>query len=126
MTYYEAQPRSFNHVNKSNPQLTWGSKYELHCLQSLENVPLNCMIGDSHIERLSRPLLLPLSQAMLRGWRNYAIGGDKAEKVLWRVKNGGFAANPQKVIVMSGSNNLDTGNSKNISMTVNTIIETVY
>ena len=125
MESYEPQARSFNHVNKSNPKLTWGSKFEIHCLQSLENAPLNCLIGDSHIERLSGPLLLPLTQATLRGWRNLGVGGDKAENILWRLQHGGFPSNPHKVILMSGSNNLNTGTSKNISMTANTIIKTV-
>jgi hypothetical protein len=101
----EPVPRNFNHYNFSNPHLSWGCKYQLHCRSGITSDKINCLIGDSFIERLLRPSHLNLFQENFPGWKNLGIGGDKVENIAWRINNGGFPQNPGKVILMCGSNN---------------------
>ena len=99
---FSPTPRSFAQHNLSNPSIPWGGKFEGHCTLGLATTSLNFLIGDSHIERLSRPSLLSLSQAKLPGWINCGIGGDRAQHVFWRILHGGTPSNPGKSIISMG------------------------
>ena len=99
-------PRPFGHHNISNPRISWGGKFEKGCVTGLSTTPVNYLLGDSSIERLSRPSLLSLSQARLPGWANRGCGGDKVEHALWRLMHGGTPSVAGKCILSIGSNNL--------------------
>ena len=87
---------------------------------------MNCIIGASYVERLSRPFHIHLFQRYLKGWLNLGIGGDKAEHIRWRVENGCIPYSLQRVIICSGSNNTSNNtNSKTASMIAGTVLETV-
>ena len=117
-------PRSFNHFNHSNPDISWGDKFEGHCIKGLCPDPTNFLIGDSSIERFFHPHLFNFTQGQLPGWSNCGIGGDRIQHILWRMRHGGMPVNPNKIIFSAGSNNL-TNNSKNCTQIANTIIESV-
>ena len=68
-------PRNFAHTNQSNPNTTWGGKFERQCMLATKP-DNNFLIGDSHLERLSRPALSSLFQQHLSNWHNFGIGGD--------------------------------------------------
>ena len=118
-------PRRLNHSNKSNPSLSWGDKYEAHTQKCYNLRPMNCIIGDSTFERLSRPRLYNLFQEYIPRWTNLGIGGDRIENIAWRIRNGGFPMNPRKVILCGGSNNLTDGNSKRATEIADMLLDTV-
>ena len=118
-------PRSFYHFNYSNPDISWGDKFEGQCIEGLCPDPTNFLIGDSHIERLFRPRLLNFTQDRLPGWNNCGIGGDKIQHVLWRLRHGGMPVNPNKMIFSAGSNNLIKNNLNNCAQIANTIMASV-
>ena len=121
---FTPETRSFNHVNLSNPQSSWGAKFESHCVAGLATRTTNFLIGDSTFERMSRRHLLPLTQAKLPGWLNCGIGGDRAQHIQWRLLHGGSPENPGKCILAMGSNNIRTGNSKECQRISNSIVST--
>ena len=121
---FSPSSRSFAHHNLSNPNISWGGKFERHCLLGLTSSSQNFLIGDSSIERLSRPALLPLAQAKLPGWTNYGIGGDHAQNVWWRLQHGGMPENAGKCIISIGSNNIRSNNHKHCQKIANTILST--
>ena len=123
MDSYEAKARFSNTIRLNN--LTWGEQFDQHRALSLSHAPTDCLLGDSHVERLFRPPLLPLSQQRLPGWKNLGIGGDKAQHILWRAQQGGLPHNLRRIIIFSGSNNIGAGNSKSCCLTANTIIMTI-
>ena len=117
--------RDFSHRNLSNPSSTWGSKFEQHCTIGCNPNVSKILIGDSSIERLSRPGLLPLFRESFQGWENFGIGGDRAQHVKWRIDHGGFAERPTNVIYSSGSNNIRSDNHKDCGKIANTILDTI-
>ena len=125
MLPFDPSPRDFSHTNLSNPSLSWGDKFERHCLAGCDPGKQNVLIGDSFLERLSRPSLLPLSQEYLPGWTNLGIGGDRAQHLHWRIHHGGFPANPGRAIYSCGTNNIKTDSSKECAKIANTILDTV-
>ncbi len=122
MEAFEAKPR-FDHAPPDGIEC-WGDKFSNHCALSRVTAPLDCLIGDSHAERLARPPHYPLSQEKLPAWHNLGCGGDRAEHILWRVREGGMPGNPRKIILISGSNNISAGNTKTSQLTANTIVKT--
>ena len=121
----DPSPRDFYHHNLSNPLLCWGSKFEAHCMAGLSPTRQNCLVGDSFIERLDRcPDLRPLSEKTFPNWLNLGIGGDRVQHVQWRMDHGGFPANPGKVIISCGTNNICTGSAKESELIANTILQT--
>lgn len=126
MNPFRSTPRDFNHHNYSVPSTTWGSKFQYHTSICSDPIPRNCLIGDSHIERLLRPSLFPYFQENFKHWHNLGIGGDRAQHVKWRMEHGGFPINPRKVIYCAGSNNITESNTtKAIYRITDTIIQTV-
>ena len=126
MSFISPQPRDFGHRNILNNKIPWGVKYQRQ--RTLCQFPSKhaCIIGDSYFERLSGPSLLPLFQTHLKNYLNLGIGGDKAEHIYWRVKNGCLPVNLENIILSSGSNNVsDTTSSKDANTITNTILETV-
>ena len=122
---FAASPRNFHHLNKSNPNLTWFEKHKRHTTQCNDPSPKNCLLGDSHFERLSRPRLSPLFQELLPDYLNLAIGGDRVENILWRAQNNGVPLNPAKVIICGGTNNIVRCNAKEAHMIANTLMDIV-
>ena len=120
-------PRSFAHINRSNPSTTWGGKYESQCVSSINCPPCsNILLGDSHWERLARPAHSSLLQDHLPDWINLGIGGDRAEHVAWRALYGSCPDAPANIILWVGTNNLkNTMTQKEITSTANTIINLV-
>ena len=120
-------PRSFNHINLSNNSLTWGGKYELQCVASITLHPgSNVMLGDSNLERLSRPALSSLLQAHFPNWVNFGIGGDRVEHVTWRALHGSCPDAPDNILLWMGSNNLrNVSSSKDAKTIANSIINSV-
>ena len=121
----DPSPREFCHTNRSNPSLSWGDKYERHCIAGTNPEKQDVLIGDSHLERLSRPALSTLSQNRFASWTNCSIGGDRAEHILWRVQHGGFPSNPRRAVLCSGSNNIRNGSHKHATQIADTILQTV-
>ena len=120
-------PRSFNHINKSNNLLTWGGKYESHCITSLY-LPANSnvLLGDSNFERLSRPAHSSLLQDHLPDWINFGIGGDRVEHVAWRALHGSCPEEPANILLWMGSNNINAAATfSRMRSTANTITNTV-
>ena len=83
------------------------------------------LIGDSHLERLSRPALSSLFQQHLSNWHNFGIGGDRVEHVAWRLQHGACPDAPGKVLLWMGTNNIKNNNSKELETIANTICNTV-
>ena len=117
-------PRNFAHINQSNPNTTWGGKFERQCMLATKP-DKNFLIGDSHLERLSRPALSSLFQQHLSNWHNFGIGGDRVEHVAWRLQHGACPDAPGKVLLWMGTNNIKNNNSKELETIANTICNTV-
>ena len=100
-----ATPRNFDHVNLSQLSQSWGQKFHRHQVLCNNSSPQNCIIGDSHFERLSRTCFSHLYQENFPGWLNLGIGGDRIENIAWRTQHGGLPTSPAKVILCGGTNN---------------------
>ena len=126
MLTFDPAPRDFSHINLSNPSISWGDKFERHCLAGCDAGKQDVLIGDSSLERLSRPALFELSQKFLPGWTNFGIGGDRAQHLLWRIQHAGFPDNPGRTIYSCGSNNIRSDSSKECAKIANTILKTIH
>jgi beta-glucosidase len=115
-------PRNLYHKNRSDPSRRWGDKFENHVTACHRDFTQNCLIGDSHFERLLRPHFNSIFQN--QNYLNLAIGGDRCENILWRIKHGSIPKSPNNIILSAGTNNL-SGTSKNSIEIAETILEIV-
>ena len=120
-------PRPFYHVNKSNPSSTWGDKFERHTQLCANEAPINCIIGDSHVERLSRFVSssIAFQEKYLPRFINCGIGGDKLQHLIWRALHGGIPANPKHLVMWIGSNNISNDSSNQAKSISNSITDFV-
>ena len=96
-------PRNFAHTNQSNPNTTWGGKYERQCM-------LVTKLFDWRFSLLT-PALSSLFQKHLSNWHNFSIGGDKVEHVAWQLQYDACPNAPGKVLIWMGTNNIKNNNS---------------
>ena len=68
-------------------------------------------------------------------WRNFilqyksvnlGIGGDRIENVLWRINDIGLRKSVRSVVILCGTNNIDTSSSDEISVGVVTIARSIF
>ena len=103
--------------------MTWGDKFRHHKSICGSPTPMNCIIGDSHFERLSRLCHLSLQAEHLPNFVNLGIGGDKLQNIIWRAQWGGMPTNPHKVILCAGTNNIKSTSTWEAQLIASSIVD---
>ncbi len=99
---------------------------------------------ESFLKRKEKPIgVLFLGDSITQGWgghgkaiwteryakldaANFGIGGDRTEHVLWRIENGELdGISPKVVVLMIGTNNSSSSNSKDIAAGVTAIVKKI-
>ena len=99
----------------------WYDQFQKHNILLNTSKAKMLIIGDSLVSNLSRYLEIWRKYFIYLRALNCGIAGDKAQNVLWRVKNLHFSSNLglKCVFIFCGTNNIDHNPPQSIASTIN-------